>query len=476
MTTNPVRPADLVAEFEDVHLGDRRLDARMLAVVQDIAASPGASFPMMVERSADREALYRFLGNERVNLGRLLSCHVSRTLKRVAEERTVRVVHDTTGLVFSGEREGLGPIKGARGQGFFTHVALAVSADERRNALGILGATTYAHEKNSPRKTLTRSQQTMLSRQRPRDQKISSRWERQALSVHHAIRGGVHAVHVMDQEADDFAMFTELLAAGIPFVVRCAGTRLTARGAQSISNLLRAESSVLFRTVNIQKRPPHKARGQSRPARGEREAALSIRWSSVALPKPDNVRGRRREPLRLNVVQVYEPQPPPGEEAVEWFLLTNEQVATLDDATRVVDHYRARWTIEEFFKALKTGCAIEKRQLTTYAGLTRALGLLLPVAWKLLLLRQLARDPARTPATAVFTPSHLELIRLLLRKRRKDHSLPADPTARDAMLAIAALGGHILNNGEPGWLVLGRGLQVYLDAELLWEALRSDQS
>ena len=31
---------------------------------------------------------------------------------------------------------------------------------------------------------------------------------------------------------------------------------------------------------------------------------------------------------------------------------------------------------------------------------------------------------------------------------------------------VAALGGHIKNNGEPGWIVLGRGLDELLLIEL----------
>ena len=34
------------------------------------------------------------------------------------------------------------------------------------------------------------------------------------------------------------------------------------------------------------------------------------------------------------------------------------------------------------------------------------------------------------------------------------------------MLAIARLGGHIKNNGEPGWIVLGRGFQDLLLLEI----------
>jgi len=70
---------------------------------------------------------------------------------------------------------------------------------------------------------------------------------------------------------------------------------------------------------------------------------------------------------------VVEPEPPPGEAAIEWMLVTSEPVQTLEDAAAIVDHYRARWLIEEYFKALKTGCAFEKRQLMHLDGLVRAL-------------------------------------------------------------------------------------------------------
>jgi hypothetical protein len=62
----------------------------------------------------------------------------------------------------------------------------------------------------------------------------------------------------------------------------------------------------------------------------------------------------------------------------------------------VVDAYRARWVVEEFFKALKTGCQIEKRQMETYEALRIALALFLPIAVRLLALRLIGvRDEGR---------------------------------------------------------------------------------
>jgi hypothetical protein len=44
----------------------------------------------------------------------------------------------------------------------------------------------------------------------------------------------------------------------------------------------------------------------------------------------------------------------------------------VDQVAAVVDHYRGRWTIEEFFKAIKTGCALEARQLESKRSMPSA--------------------------------------------------------------------------------------------------------
>jgi hypothetical protein len=71
---------------------------------------------------------------------------------------------------------------------------------------------------------------------------------------------------------------------------------------------------------------------------------------------------------------------PKGEQAIEWYLVTNEPIGTTEQVAAIVDAYRARWVIEELFKALKTGCQIEKRQLESYEALRNALALFLPIA------------------------------------------------------------------------------------------------
>jgi hypothetical protein len=152
----------------------------------------------------------------------------------------------------------------------------------------------------------------------------------------------------------------------------------------------------------------------------------------------------------LHAVHVTEPNSPAGEEPIEWMLFTSEKVDSYETAVAIVDHYRARWVIEEYFKALKTGCAFEKRQLTSYEGLTKALALFVPIAWQLLRLRHLSREEQSPPARHVLDTEQLLLLRALLSQRKQ--SLVDEPTVRDVMLAMARLGGHIRNNRAPAGL------------------------
>jgi hypothetical protein len=164
-------------------------------------------------------------------------------------------------------------------------------------------------------------------------------------------------------------------------------------------------------------------------------------------------------------VRVFEPKAPRGENAIEWRLWTTEPIATADDILGIVDDYRWRWRIEEFFKALKTGCRMESRQLETHRALVNALALLAPIAWRLLRLRVFGKDDAARPASSVLTPVQLICLAGALRKKKKP-PLPPRPTARDAMRGVAALGGHLPRNGDPGWIILGRGLDDLLKIEL----------
>ena len=156
--------------------------------------------------------------------------------------------------------------------------------------------------------------------------------------------------------------------------------------------------------------------------------------------------------------------PPPGEKAVEWMLLTTEPCSTATEIARVVDLYRARWMVEDFFKTLKTVCKVEERQFESRHALLNVLALFLPIATHLLWLRTCARDTPDAPATDAFSLLQLEVL-----KHMSHRKMPEHPTAREAIWVLAGLGGHIANNGWPGPQVLARSFVALVHAVATWQ-------
>jgi hypothetical protein len=438
-------------EVESAVLGDQRLEARLERIVEALARQPGQSLPKAMGSDEALEATYRFLGNERVSSEAILAPHGARTVQRCGPHERVLALFDTSELSFGGKREELGQLKGDKGRGLLAHVGLAVSADGKRTPLGVLHLETVVR-RGPPRSSTAKSSQS---------EPESRRWGRGAASVHALLP---KAICVMDREADIFELIEQMTDREQDFVVRAAQNRNTTQGL--LWDALDTAEVVATRAVQVSSRPQRKgARG--RPARSTRTALLQVRVTTVLLRSPNSARNantlERSSCLRVGLVHVLEPDPPSGEEPIEWVLLTSLPTNTATEVDFVIDSYRARWVIEELFKALKSGCALEKRQLESVRSITNVLAVSLPIAWLLLALRSCSRDQPDRPARTLLPPLMLQALRLLYLQRTKK-ALPDDPTVKDVTWAIAALGGHIKNNGEPGFLVLGRGMADLIQA------------
>lgn len=441
-------------EFDEAELGDDRLKARLLVLAAGLSREPGASFARISKSVAAREAAYRFLENRRVTMDALLQPHQEATAERCREVGAVYVISDTTEVSLSGEKRGsaLGRIQGRR-RGFLAHTALAVSAQGNRAPLGVLGLETIVRDDEPKKDRNLRQSKRSLDRESLRWASMVDRTE--------ALLEGVAAIHVMDREADMFELLSHLAANKRRFVIRAAYDRITKDG--KLFEAVSDAPMVLEREVHLsarQKGLPGKGRGH--PARDKRTATLSISAKRLTLQRPKRLGQEFPEGLEVNLVNVLEQTPPEGQPPVQWLLVTSEPVTTTEQIGAVVDAYRARWLIEEYFKALKTGCAYEGRQLRSIRTLTNALGLLAPIAWRLLLLRTLEREAPATPAHAVFDPLVIEALALKLREIREPKPLPSAPTIADFFRGIARLGGHHKSNGPPGWQLLWYGFQYLL--------------
>lgn len=60
-------------------------------------------------------------------------------------------------------------------------------------------------------------------------------------------------------------------------------------------------------------------------------------------------------------------------------------------------------------------------------------------------------------------------LQLTVLQHRSHRSLPKNPTAAQALWALAGIGGHLASNGWPGWQVLGRAFVTLAEAVRTWK-------
>jgi hypothetical protein len=457
-------------EFAGADLGDPRRVSRLQKIAEAVVSAPSAGLPSLMSGDAETEGLYRFLRNPNVSMEAILGPHFVATVGRLPEDTFV-VAHDTTEFRFDGRAglETLGRLREEGSQGFFGHFSLAISEPARRRPQGLLHLDP-----------LFRTKKPHHRRKPDSPSNEADRWWQSVRTC--ATRLGEksrHAIHVMDREADSYTLLWRLIEEGHRFVVRAAHKNRSTQSEERIADpeIATLEQSLVGvkggceRLVHLTRRQSSgsKQRDKRHPPRQQRTAQLRFAARQLFLRRGDYVRGDVPKLLSVNVVDVQEQNPPPGCEPVRWILLTTEPIDSAASVEQIVDAYHSRWLIEEYFKALKSGCAYEKRQLKSKQTLLSALGLFAVVAWRLLVLRSLDRSQPDALATAALRPHQLQLLNEYRQIKGKP-PLPEQPTVHQAMAALAELGGHLKHNGSPGWAVLGRAYESLLLMELGWQA------
>jgi len=82
-----------------------------------------------------------------------------------------------------------------------------------------------------------------------------------------------------------------------------------------------------------------------------------VRFCPVQLRCPRRL--DNQNPFEVYAIYAREIEPPEGEEAVSWMLLTTETVTNAKEAATILRWYTYRWHVEEYHKILKSGCQAE---------------------------------------------------------------------------------------------------------------------
>jgi hypothetical protein len=431
-------------QFSTAQLGDRRRTARLVTMAMQIARDPSSSLPRETETWGDLKAAYRLLDRPEATFQAIAAPHWRLTHEE-AERGRFLFLDDTTEIDYGPKRQatGLGPVGTGTGRGFLVHSALVVNPGDEW-VLGLAGQVLF-HRQPVP-KGETRAQR----RQRDRESAV---WG-QLIEQVGPPSATAQWVHVMDRGADDFEVHCRAQRIGADWVGRVKSRNRRVRDEAGhegpLSDVLAQAPAVGGYTLALRARPQQPAR------RAHLEVAFAPVTTLVPRQPAASLKALAPQPIPQWVVWAREVNPPPSvKEPIDWVLLTSLPVRDLAEAMEVIGYYEKRWLIEEWHKALKTGCQVERRQLHTSHRLEALTGVLSVVAVRLLQMKEMGRREPHRAARDLVPARYVELVH----RARRGRGRPEDWTIRDFFRGLAGLGGFLgrKSDGEPGWITIWRG-------------------
>jgi hypothetical protein len=437
--TDPAQWAQ--TQFGGANLGDKRRTRRLVRVATQVAKDSMASLPNQTETWGDLKAAYRLFDEDDVSFDAVATPHWE--LTRNCGPGRWLILNDTTELDFGPTRqiEGLGPVGSGTSQGFLLHNALMLEP-----ASGAVHG--LAGQELGVRKPVPKNESRTQRRKRPRESEV---WGR-VIEAIGPPRSGAQFVHVMDRGADDFEIFCRTGRQLCDWVVRLKSPHRRVLDGQGVA---RALEDVVH---DVSACCCYSLRIRARPGQSARTARVEVSHTAVTMLVPrqpaESLKSLDPEPIAGWVVNVHEIDPPTGVVPVEWLLFTSLKVETAAEALEIIAYYEARWTIEEFHKALKTGCNVEQSQLQTAARLAPLTALLSVQAVRLIQLKAVARAEPDRPTEDLVPHRYVQTLARV--RKLAPGSLSR---VRDFFRTLAKLGGFLgrKGDGEPGWLTIWRG-------------------
>lgn len=432
--------------FGGCDLGDKRRNRRLIQVAEQMSANPSASLPGQFPKWTDLKAAYRLFDGDHATLSSIAGPHWQLTRQFGGQRNRVLVLGDTTELDFGRMRiiSGVGPTGNGSGQGFLLHNAMMVDADTEE-ILGMAGQAIHLRKK---KKKGAKKENATERLKRARESQV---WGTVIDDIGPP-QNDTQYIHVFDRGADNFEVYCRLLDQCGDWVIRAGKLDRWVLGEDNerlkVKDYLEQMKTLGHYDLELRARPKQKAR----------TATLEVRTGSVKIPRPKHVspwvRQRKQEPIAMNVIEVVETNPAKGIKPIRWVLFTSLPVGSWAKVWELIGFYEQRWLIEEYHKALKTGCKTESRQLKTKDRLEALVGLTSVVAIRLLQLKSFARTNPEKKARSVVPSVWLRMLKIAGKL-----SNVSDLTVGQFYREVAKLGGFLArkSDGEPGWITIWRG-------------------
>lgn len=471
----------VVEEMASTDLNDERLDKRLARVLSDLADRPSASIPAACGGHAEMTGAYRLFNNAKATPVKILGPHQQQTRQRIAQQSVALLVQDTSEIDLTRPAQqvrGAGPLDDSARRGAFLHAMQAFTTDG--TPLGMAWCDTWARDEASlaePQKSKRKKRKAA-----PIEAKESYRWLR-GLRESRAVAEccpNTRCVCIADSEADIYELFAEARGVEHPvhWLVRLCQERglatdrddlEEAEQAKNVRDHVSSQPVLETKRITVRGRKAKIAceeRGR-RQSRTDRHADVTVRAAQVTLRPPRRAIGHLPT-VTVNAVLVQEINPPAGEAAVEWLLLTTLPIDDVEAVREVIQYYCVRWMIEVFFRTLKSGCRIEARLFETLDAMLACLAVYLIVTWRTLFVCRMGRSCPDMDCEAIFEPCEWQSVWIAV----KQEALPQQPPRlADMIRLIAQLGGYV-NRPErldpPGPQTTWLGLQRMRDLAWAW--------
>jgi len=469
-------------ELKTTNLDDQRLNHRLSEILRALSEKPNVSIPAACGGHTETMAAYRFFDNDKATFAKILQPHRDATECRIAVQKVVLCVQDTTELDFTRPTQqirGTGLIgSGDKRHGSYLHLLEAFVPDGP--PLGAIWAKNVirASEKSPKDAKTPRRHHNDI----PIEEKESFRWlegYRQTIAL--AKRNPqTDCVCVGDSESDIFEVFAEPRGDNAHLLVRMCHDRSVVHNEEEaateeehrrIRDVVYQTPILATKSVFVRARTPAVActKQPRQQVRKSRDAELDIRSCCVTMNAPKHLRNRN-DFVTMNVVLVSEGNPPQGEQAIEWILLTTLPISTLAEILAIIEYYTCRWMIEVFFKTLKSGCKVESLQFEEMDRLLPCLAVYLIVSWRVFMICRLGRSLPETSCELIFDAAEWKSTYRVMYPKR---ALPKKPPSMNEMIRmIGELGGWVATPGKaemPGPQTTWIGLQRVHDFARAWK-------
>lgn len=443
-------------ELKKCDFNDKRLTERAALLGKTFSENPELSINAACGSAEESKAAYRFFQNSKVTPCKILSNHIDNTLARIKETKNdILIIQDTTDLIYTQfpSISGMGVNHtdehfSSEVRGIRLHSSFAV--DLFGVPLGILKQSFFTHEDYRSARNQAESNIEMVNKHISIEKKESYRWIehlKEAKQLTQSLPGNV--IHVADRECDIYEFLFQAEMDKLTYVIRSSNDRIVENdddrgGADTIQKRLDTSTKL----------------GKIRVIKNHRPIDCRVKVINVTLRPPYRSPAARSDSYELNsitanVVEVK--SMPTSEIKLHWKLITNIPVQGFNEAVKVIDIYKRRWSIECFHRILKSGFKVEKARLNDRYRIENLASILSIASWYIYWIYMFARELPIMNASKIFDTLAIKVLKTSAKKLKV--SLSGKFTIKKAVFILARLGGFSgrKSDGEPGMLSIWRG-------------------